>query len=130
MVDGFQFDHGMDGSMFVTPREQGIIWSCWDHHGEVLESIEWAETFLRDKENGLNFPGFGCLGRWEVETGIRFTILVEAKMCIPASEVLCFAKGASGGDRDFSKMHHAPEGAQSHSPNTGVEQFINIERGL
>lgn len=61
-VDGFQFDHGLDGPIFVTPREQGIIWSCWDYCGKVSEGAEWAETILRDKENGLIFTRFGCLG--------------------------------------------------------------------
>ena len=59
--------------------------------------------------------------------GIRFTVLIKAKMCISVSEVLCFAKGALGGDRDFSKMHPAPEGTQSHSPNTGIKWFIYVE---
>ena len=42
--------------------------------------------------------------------GIRFTIQIEAEMCILASEVLCFVKGTSSGDRDLSEMHHVPEG--------------------
>ena len=61
---------------------------------------------------------------------IRFAVLVETEVSILAGQVLVFVKGASCGDCNFSKTHHAPESTKGHGPNTCIKQFINIKGGL
>jgi hypothetical protein len=60
--------------MLVMPRKQGVIWTCWDYCGEIPKGLERAKPVLGYQENRLDFTGLGCLGGWEVKTGIRFPI--------------------------------------------------------
>jgi len=59
--------------------------------------------------------------------GILLAIQVKSKEYISLLEMLHFVKGIACLIRNFSELHHTPEGAYGHNPNTSFKWIIEVE---